>query len=57
MVLLIAVLLLFSACGRLIEPKYNIRVMPTQVSLNQSGNELFRHEGFYPKEQLTKMLD
>jgi thioredoxin 1 len=42
---------------REIGPKYNIRVMPTQVFLDANGKEFFRHEGFYPKEELAKMLD
>ncbi|MFO7660603.1 MAG: thioredoxin family protein [Candidatus Cloacimonadaceae bacterium] len=42
---------------REIGPRYNIRVMPTQVFLDADGREFFRHEGFYPKEELSKMLD
>ncbi len=37
--------------------KHKVRVMPTQVFLDETGKEFFRHEGFYPKEQLMKMLD
>ena len=34
---------------------FGIRVIPTQVFLDASGKELFRHEGFFPKEEiLTK---
>jgi thioredoxin 1 len=34
---------------------YRIRVMPTQIFYDASGKELFRHEGFYSKEDiLTK---
>lgn len=36
--------------------KYNVRVMPTQVFLNLDGKEFFRHEGFYPKDEIEKML-
>ena len=32
--------------------KYRIRVIPTQVFLSAAGNELFRHEGFFPKEEI-----
>lgn len=32
--------------------KYGIRVIPTQVFLDANGNELFRHEGFFPKEEI-----
>ena len=36
--------------------KYNIRVIPTQVFLDENGAEYFRHEGFFPKEELIKIL-
>lgn len=36
--------------------KYGVRVMPTQVFLDKDGREFFRHEGFYPKEELERML-
>lgn len=36
--------------------QYNVRVMPTQVFLGRDGREFFRHEGFYPKEEIEKML-
>lgn len=42
---------------RKIGPRYNIRVMPTQVFLDAKGREFFRHEGFYPKAELAKMLN
>jgi len=32
--------------------KYKIRVMPTQIFYDASGKELFRHEGFYSKEDI-----
>ena len=36
-------------------PKYGIKLIPTQIFFNASGKELFRHEGFYSKEDiLTK---
>lgn len=31
---------------------YNIRVIPTQIFFNASGKELFRHEGFFSKEDI-----
>lgn len=37
--------------------KYNIRAIPTQVFLDENGTEFFRHEGFFPKENLKKVLD
>ncbi|MDY0152062.1 MAG: thioredoxin family protein [Candidatus Cloacimonas sp.] len=36
---------------------YKIRVIPTQVFLDQNGREFFRHEGFYPKEDIMKLVD
>jgi len=32
--------------------KYSVRVIPTQIFFNASGKELFRHEGFYSKEDI-----
>lgn len=32
--------------------KFGVRVIPTQVFLDGSGKELFRHEGFFPKEDI-----
>jgi thioredoxin 1 len=31
---------------------YNIQLIPTQIFYNASGKELFRHEGFYSKEDI-----
>jgi thioredoxin 1 len=36
--------------------KYGIRVIPTQVFLDSQGNEYYRHMGFFPKEELIKVL-
>ncbi len=36
--------------------KYNIRVIPTQVFLDKDGKEYFRHEGYFPKEDLVKVI-
>ena len=32
--------------------RYNVRVIPTQIFFNAGGKELFRHQGFYSKEQI-----
>ena len=32
--------------------QYGIRVIPTQIFFDASGKELFRHEGFYGKEDM-----
>lgn len=42
--------------GKADAQRYGIRVIPTQVFLDSSGNEYFRHEGFFPKEDLVKVL-
>lgn len=36
---------------------YRIRVIPTQIFLDKDGKEFFRHEGFFPKEELIKVLE
>ena len=42
--------------GRKYGQQYRIRVIPTQVFLDNNGKEYFRHEGFFPKEELVKVL-
>ena len=32
--------------------EYEIRVIPTQIFYDEKGKELFRHEGFYSKEDI-----
>lgn len=34
--------------------KYEIRVVPTQIFLDKDGNIVFRHEGFFSKEEIVK---
>ena len=36
--------------------KYNIRLIPTQIFLDKDGKEYFRHEGYFPFEELVKVL-
>jgi thioredoxin 1 len=36
--------------------QYNIKLIPTQVFLDENGKEFFRHEGFYPEEEIDKLL-
>lgn len=36
---------------------YKIKLIPTQVFLDKNGKEYFRHEGFFPKEDLKKILE
>lgn len=42
--------------GRQYAEKYKVNVIPTQVFLDEKGDEFFRHEGFFPKEELIKVL-
>ncbi len=37
--------------------KYGISVIPTQVLLSPEGEELFRHEGFYPTDEIVAKWD
>ena len=34
--------------------KYKIMVIPTQIFFDKSGKEIFRHHGYYPKEEILK---
>jgi thioredoxin 1 len=36
--------------------KYNVKLIPTQVFLNEKGEEIARHEGFYPEKDIDKLL-
>ncbi len=36
--------------------EYKIRVIPTQVFLDQNGRELMRHEGFFPEKDIDTFL-
>lgn len=42
--------------GKPFAKKYKIRLIPTQVFLDKDGKEYFRHEGFFPKEEVVKIL-
>jgi len=37
--------------------KYKINAIPTQVFLDKQGNEYFRHVGFFPQDELYKILE
>ena len=37
--------------------KYSINVIPTQVFLDKDGKEFFRHEGFFPKEDIEALFE
>jgi len=35
---------------------YKIRVIPTQVFYDKAGKEVFRHEGFFSREDIEKVF-
>jgi thioredoxin 1 len=37
--------------------QYGIEAIPTQVFLDETGKEYFRHVGFFPEEELIKILN
>ncbi len=43
--------------GKPYADKYKIKAIPTQVFLDQNGMEYFRHEGYFPEEELVKVLN
>lgn len=36
--------------------KYGIRLIPTQVFLDENGKEFFRHEGFFPESEIHELF-
>ncbi|NOR45180.1 MAG: thioredoxin fold domain-containing protein [Candidatus Delongbacteria bacterium] len=42
--------------GKIDAREYNVRLIPTQVFLDSTGKEYFRHEGFFPKKNILKKL-
>jgi thioredoxin 1 len=37
--------------------KYGIRAIPTQIFYDHTGKEVYRHEGYYPEENIVHILD
>lgn len=35
-----------------VSEKYGVQIIPTQIFFDKDGKELFRHEGFFPKEDI-----
>ena len=46
-----------SLFGRPYAEKYNVRMIPTQVFIDKDGNEYYRHVGFFPKDEVAKILE
>jgi thioredoxin 1 len=42
--------------GKPFAGRFNIRLIPTQVFLDSLGKEFFRHEGFFPEEEIHKLF-
>jgi len=36
--------------------KYKIQLIPTQIFVDQKGNEIARHVGLFPKEEILELL-
>ncbi|HEX2962015.1 MAG TPA: thioredoxin family protein, partial [Ignavibacteriales bacterium] len=36
--------------------QYGIKLIPTQVFLDETGKEIFRHEGFFAEKEIDKFL-
>lgn len=36
---------------------YGIKLIPTQIFLDDTGKEFFRHEGFYPEAEIDNLLE
>jgi thioredoxin 1 len=37
-------------------PKYGLRAIPTQIFYDKDGTEVMRHEGYFSKEEIIKVL-
>jgi thioredoxin 1 len=46
----------WTEAGKPFGAKYGIEAIPTQVFLDDKGNEYYRHVGFFPEEELVKVL-
>jgi thioredoxin 1 len=42
--------------GKPFASQYGIRLIPTQIFVDVSGNEIMRHEGFLPEEEIDVFL-
>jgi thioredoxin 1 len=47
----------WTAEGRPYGQKYGVQAIPTQVFLDKSGEEFFRHTGFLPEKEVIKVLE
>ena len=42
--------------GKPFASKYGIKLIPTQVFLDKTGKEYYRHQGFFPEKEVIKIL-
>lgn len=42
--------------GKEAAKKFTFNSIPTQIFLDKDGNEFFRHVGYFPEEELVKVL-
>jgi thioredoxin 1 len=42
--------------GKQAAKQFTFTVIPTQIFLDSIGKEYYRHEGFFPEEELVKIL-
>jgi len=47
----------WTAEGKPFGEQYKIQVIPVQIFLDDKGQEFYRHEGFFPEEELIKVLN
>lgn len=43
--------------GRKYALQYGIKLIPTQIFLDKTGKEFFRHQGFFPEKEIVALLD
>lgn len=42
--------------GKSYADKYKINLIPTQVFIDENGKEYYRHQGYFPEEELIEVL-
>ena len=47
----------WTQAGKPYAKQYGIQAIPTQVFLGKDGKEFFRHLGFFPREDIEKVLE
>jgi thioredoxin 1 len=46
----------WTEAGKPYATKHGIKLIPTQIFLDEKGKEYFRHVGFFPKDKLVEVL-